>query len=254
MIEIGVLGVGSLAEYLIRGAQDSPYNFVVSPRGAERAQTLSARYGVKIAASNQAVVDQTDMVLVCLPAAEGLEILRGLVFRQGQSVLSTMAGAGLGPLQAACAPAVGFCSMMPGFANAFRAGPSLLFPPDPAWQHFLSHLGPVHEFDAPEPFETAAVFGAMSGASMFLMRQLADWYSAHGLPPKTAQRLVAETFRGNAEVLLQASEPLEDIVRGVTTPGGITEALVSTLRAQNALEAWEDAMDKVLARMSPDRV
>ena len=89
---------------------------------------------------------------------------------------------------------------------------------------------------------------------MFLMRQLADWYSAHGLPPKTAQRLVAETFRGNAEVLLQASEPLEDIVRGVTTPGGITEALVSTLRAQNALEAWEDAMDKVLARMSPDRV
>ena len=254
MTKIGVLGVGSLAEYLIRGAQGSPFNFIVSPRGAERAKSLAARYGVKIAASNQAVVDQTDMVLVCLPAAEGVEILRGLVFRQGQSVLSTMAGAGLGPLQAACAPAVGFCSMMPGFANAFRAGPSLLFPPDPAWQHFLSHLGPVHEFGAPEPFETAAVFGAMSGASMFLMRQLADWYSAHGLPPKTAQRLVAETFRGNAEVLLQASEPLEDIVRGVTTPGGITEALVSTLRAQNALEAWEDAMDKVLARMSPDRV
>jgi pyrroline-5-carboxylate reductase len=47
---------------------------------------------------------------------------------------------------------------------------------------------------------------------------------------------------------------MEDIVRGVTTPGGITEALVSTLRAQNALGAWEDAMDKVLARMSPDRV
>ena len=253
MTEIGVLGVGSLAEYLIRGAQGTPYQFVVSPRGAERAKTLAASYGVKIAASNQAVVDQTDMVLVCLPAAQGLEILQGLVFRRGQSVLSTMAGARIGPLRAACAPADGFCAMMPGFANAFRAGPSLLFPPDRAWQHFLSQLGPVHEFDAPELFETAAVFGAMSGASMFLMRQLADWYSAHGLPPKTAQRLVAETFRGNAEVLLQAAEPLEDIVRGVTTPGGITEALVATLKAQNALGAWDQAMDKVLARMVPDR-
>lgn len=253
MTEIGVLGVGSLAEYLIRGAQGSPYQFLVSPRGAERAKNLAANYGVKIATSNQAVVDQTDMVLVCLPAAEGLEILQGLVFRHGQSVLSTMAGARMGPLSDACAPADGFCAMMPGFANAFRAGLSLLFPPDLAWQHFLLQLGPVHEFEAPEPFETAAVFGAMSGASMFLMRHLADWYSAHGLPPKTAQRLVAETFRGNAEVLLQAAEPLDDIVRGVTTPGGITEDLVATLMAQNALGAWDQAMDKVLARMVPDQ-
>ncbi len=84
-------------------------------------------------------------------------------------------------------------------------------------------------------------------------RPLADWYIAHGLPPKTAQRLVAETFRGIAEVLLQAAEPLDDIVRGVTTPGGITEDLVSTLMAQNALGAWDAAMDKVLARIAPDR-
>ncbi len=253
MTEIGVLGVGALAEYLIRGAQGLPYRFLVSPRGAARAAALGANYGVKIAASNQAVVDQTDMVLVCLPAAEGLEILRGLLFRPGQSVLSTMAGTQIAPLRAACAPADGFCAMMPGFANAFRAGPSLLFPPDPAWQCFLSHLGPVHEFQSQEPFETAAVFGAMSGASMFLMRHLADWYIAHGLPPKTAQHLVAQTFRGNAEVLLQAAEPLDEIVRGVTTPGGITENLVSTLMAHNALSAWDAAMDKVLVRMAPDR-
>ena len=37
MTKIGVLGVGSLAEYLIRGAQGSPYDFIVSPRGVERA-------------------------------------------------------------------------------------------------------------------------------------------------------------------------------------------------------------------------
>jgi pyrroline-5-carboxylate reductase len=142
--------------------------------------------------------------------------------------------------------------MMPGFANAFGAGPSLLFPPDPEWQRFLSQLGPVHAFEEQGRFETAAVFGAMSGASMFLMRHLANWFSAHGLPFETAQQLVAETFRGNCEVLLQAAEPLDDIVRGVTTPGGITEDLVTTLVTQNALGAWDEAMDKVLARMVTD--
>jgi pyrroline-5-carboxylate reductase len=54
-------------------------------------------------------------------------------------------------------------------------------------------------------------------------------------------------------VLLQAAEPLDDIVRGVTTPGGITEDLVTTLVAQNALGAWDEAMDKVLARMVTDQ-
>lgn len=251
MTQIGVLGVGSLAEYLIRGARNAPYRFLLSPRSAGRAARLAAVYGAEIAASNQAVIDQTDMVLVCLPAADGLEILRGLKFRDGQSVLSTMAGAQIAPLRASCTPAAGFCAMMPGFANAFGAGPSLLYPPDPAWHRFLAHLGPVHEFQTAEPFETAAVFGAMSGASVFLMRHLANWYAAHGLPAETARRLVAETFRGNAEVLLQATEPLDDIARGVTTPGGITEDLVATLQARGALAAWDAAMDKVLARMVP---
>ena len=180
----------------------------------------------------------------------GLEILSGLSFRAGQSVLSTMAGVRIAPLRAAVAPAAGFCAMMPGHANAFGAGPSLLFPPDPAWQAFLSHLGPVHPLTDAAAFDIAAVFGAMSGASIFLMRQLANWYAAQGLDQDSARRLVAETFRGNAEVLLQADAPLDAIARGVTTPGGITEALVAVLNDRGALAAWDAAMDKVFARMT----
>lgn len=252
-MRIGILGVGSLAEYLVRGAQGSGYSFVLSPRSADRATRLAAAYGCEVATSNQAVVDACAMVLACLPAAEGLDILRGLTFRAGQSLCSAMAGARIGDLSAAVAPARAFCAMMPGYANAFSAGPSLLFPPDPAWAAFLGKLGPLHEFDSTEPFETAAVFGAMSGASIFLMRHLARWYESQGLPADTARRLVAETFRGNAEVLLQADASLDAIAKGVTTPGGITEALVATLQGRGALTAWDAAMDKVLQRMAPDR-
>jgi pyrroline-5-carboxylate reductase len=252
-MKIGVLGVGSLAEYLIRGAQGAGHEFVLSPRSPDRAARLASAYGCAVAASNQAVVDACDLVLVCLPAAEGLAILQGLTFRAGQSVCSAMAGANIAALRAAVAPAEGYCSMMPGYANAFSAGPCLLYPGNPTWAAFLQALGPLHEFDSAEAFETAAVFGAMSGASIFLMRHLARWYQAQGLPADTARRLVAETFRGNAEVLLQADAGLDQIAKGVTTPGGITEALVATLDARGALAAWDEAMDKVFKRMSPDR-
>jgi pyrroline-5-carboxylate reductase len=102
-------------------------------------------------------------------------------------------------------------------------------------------------------FETAAVFGGMSGASVFLMRHLAQWYQAEGLDPATARRLVAETLRGNAEVLLQSDEPLDAICKGVTTPGGITEQLLSDLGQDGALDSWHRAMTRVLHRMAPAR-
>lgn len=242
-MRIGVLGVGSLAEYLIRGAEG--VEFVLSPRSAERV----ARLGLPVAGSNQELVDECDAVLVCLPARLGLEVLRGLRFRAGQSVCSAMAGVGLEALAEAVAPARACVTMMPGYANAYGLGPSILLPDDPFWAGFLARVGPVHGFDTAEDFETAAVFGAMSGASMVLMRHLAGWYEARGLEPGLARRLVAETLRGNAEVLLRSEESLDAIVAGVATPGGITEQLVAGLEARGALSAWDVASDAVLRRM-----
>ncbi len=243
-MRVGVLGVGSLAEYLIRGAQG--VEFVLSPRSASRV----ARLGCDVVGSNQELLNECDEVLVCLPAATGLEVLRGLNFRVGQSVCSAMAGVSLEALREAVAPASGFCAMMPGYANAYGIGPSLLYPPDRFWAGFLGRVGPVHEFDEADAFEVAAVFGAMSGATVFLMRHLAQWYQAHGLQAGLARRLVAETFRGNAEVLLRTEEGLDAIAKGVTTPGGITEQLVSVLRDRGAWDAWDEAMDGVLKRMT----
>jgi pyrroline-5-carboxylate reductase len=152
-----------------------------------------------------------------------------------------MAGVRLEALAKAVAPARACVTMMPGHANVYGAGPSILYPADPFWAGFLAKVGPVHGLETAEAFDTAAVFGAMSGASFVFLQQMIGWY--------VARHLVAETFRGNAEVLLRAPESLESIVAGVATPGGITEQLVAELRGAGALAAWEAGMDAVLARM-----
>lgn len=247
---IGVLGTGSLAEFLIRGAEGAPYRFLLSPRSGERARRLAKTHEAEIAQSNQAVVDAADRILVCLPAAEGPEILKGLRFPPGQSVLSCMAGTGPTALAALVAPAQAAAAMMPGFANAFRAGPSVLCPADAGWQAFLGHLGPVLPFADEAQFTAAAVMGALSGAQVHWMRRLTLWFQAQGLPPDTARNLVASLMRGNAEVLLQAPESLEAIAAGVTTPGGITEALVAGLDEAGALDAWTGGLDAIRDRLS----
>jgi pyrroline-5-carboxylate reductase len=252
-VKIGILGIGHLAGFLVQGAQGAGHEFVLSPRNAAKAADLAARFGCTAAASNQVVVEACDFVLVCLPAAKGLEILQGLTFRAGQQVCSAMAGASLEAVSAAVAPADAVVSMMPGYANAYSAGPTLLHPPHPDWAAFFAACGPVHELPDAHSFETAAVFGAMSGASVSFLHHLAQWFTAQGLPPETARRLVAETLRGNAEVFLQSPESAEAICQGVATKGGITEQLLGDLTRDGALESWHSAMTRILHRMAPAR-
>lgn len=246
---IGIMGIGELAGLLMRGLAGSPCRFILSPRNAANAARLARDFGAAVAASNQDVVDRADAVLVCLPAATGAEELARLRFRSGQPVLSAMAGTGLARLAAAIGPATGAIAMMPGYANAFGLGPCLLYPRDAFWADFLAPLGPVLPFDDEATYTAAATFGAFSGATMTFMAQAIRWFEAQGLDPDTARGLVAGTLRGNAEVLLREPASLEEIVAGVTTPGGITQQLLDILNRRGALAAWAEAMDAVHARL-----
>ena len=250
MATIGILGVGGLAGLMLRGLQGSGHRFILSPRGADAAARLAAEYGHKIAASNQELVDRSEAVFVSLPADSGADELARLTFRPGQPVLSAMAGTGLDRLREVVCPASGTIGMMPGYANVYRLGPSILCPDDAFWRDFLSHVGPVHAFADEATFTAAATFGAFSGATVAFMAHVIGWFEGQGLDAETARALVAGTLRGNAEVLLREPRPLADIARGVTTPGGITLQLLDILNGRGALDAWDEGLDAVLRRIS----
>jgi pyrroline-5-carboxylate reductase len=246
---IGILGTGGLAELMVRGLQGSGYRLVLSPRGAATAARLASEYGCEIAPSNQAVVDAAAGVFVSLPAASGVEELARLAFRPSQPVLSAMAGTSLSGLQSVIGPAVAAISMMPGYANAYRVGPSILYPDDGFWQDFLSKVGPVFTFPDEAQFTTAACFGAFSGASIGWMAHVIGWFESQGVAPDTARALVAATLRGNAEVLLHEGRHLDDITRSVVTPGGISEMVLKSLFKSDGMTAWDDGLAAVLRRI-----
>lgn len=249
MTSLGFLGAGHLAELAVRGLKGADYRLIVSPRNAGVAARLSAEHGCDVAASNQALVDAADGVFVCLPAATGAAVLAGLTFRTGQPVLSAMAGTGLASLQAVIGPARAAVTMMPGYANAYGVGPSILFPADPFWGDVLANLGPVLAMDDEAQFTAAAAFGAFSGASFGWMAQIIDWFEARGLPSGTARTLVAATLRGNAEVLLCEDRPIAEITGSVVTPGGISELLSSALAERNVSAVWHGGLDRVFERI-----
>lgn len=251
-ITIGLLGTGSLAEYVVCGLRSAGWTagIVVSPRNGDVAARLATAYGVAVGCDNQDVCDRSDLLLVCLPARIGIGILKDLRFRVGQAVCSAMAGVGVAEVSAAVSPATACLTMMPGASNAIGEGPCLLYPDLPEWHAVLAHLGPVLPVQSTTEFVAAAVFGAMSGASYVLMQHLADWFEARGIERETARRLVALTFHGNAGVLKAAPQDWPRIIASVATPGGVTEQLVDELARSGSFEGWINGLGKIFDRMA----
>jgi pyrroline-5-carboxylate reductase len=249
---LGILGAGALTAHLVEGLRKSGFDgdIVLSPRGKEVAADLAAAHGAIVAGSNQQVLDRARMVLICLPAAHGAKILSGLAFGAHHSVCSAMAGVRPVTLAPLVRPARACQSMMPGASNAIGAGPCLLFPAAPDWSNLLGHLGPVLLLNSQAEYDTAATFGAMSGASFVLMQTLATWFERRGIAPEVARPLVAATLAGNAAVLQNAPQDWDNIISSVATPGGVTEQLVGALADNGGLTAWENGLDAVFARMT----
>jgi pyrroline-5-carboxylate reductase len=157
-----------------------------------------------------------------------------------------MAGTGLDRLRAVIGPARGTIGMMPGYANAYRLGPSILCPDDDFWRGVLAHIGPVHVLEDEKLFTAAATFGAFSGATVGWMAHIIGWYQAQGLDHDTARALVAGTLRGNAEVLLSEPTAAQRNRRRASPRRGASpcSCWISLINA-GALTAWDTGLDAV---------
>jgi pyrroline-5-carboxylate reductase len=245
---IGILGVGQLSEFIIEGINNNKanYDFVLSPRSQNRASKISAKFNYKIAQSNQEVLDNCQMILICLPSNESDEILCELNFEKTHSIMSPMAGVSIEKLQKVTKISNIYVAMMPGYANVNGNGPIAMHPFNKNWNEFLSFLGPVLILETKKQFDIAATFGALSGVSFVFLQTLIDWFVEKGLDYDVAKILVLQTFSGNIDVIKNQNKDLNSIINAVSTTGGITEKLVLELDSKDALEAWTTGLEKIL--------
>ena len=247
---IGIIGTGQLAEYIITGIHkvNAPYEFIVSPRSKAVSLNLKNRFRVNIAKDNQDVINRSEKILICLPAKGSLEVLKELSFRKENTLLSAMGGINQDLICAATKINSVHTTMMPGYANAYNIGPSLLFPERPSWHMFLSFLGPVFICGNEHVFEGAATIGAVSGASFSFICTLTKWFEDNGVEPNFSQDLVIQTLKANLEMLSKGDKTIDEIIAGVTTPGGITEQLNQSLQKADATTAWKDGLDDLIKK------
>jgi len=247
---IGFIGVGDMASYMVRGLcrEGDGSDIVLSPRGAGPAAVLADAYGCRVAASNEEVVAASDLVVLAVRPADVTAALDGLPWREGQVLVSVVAGATLADL-AAAAPAVPVRSM-PVSAAAIGESPTAIYPDEPATRTLYERLGTVVVLPDEEAFAAASVMGAYHGWVFAVIAQAAAWLEGQGIPADRARALAAGMMRGAAGVAIAAPEtPLAETLARLTTPGGITEAGFKRMEKVAGLGAWPAACDAALALM-----
>jgi pyrroline-5-carboxylate reductase len=153
----GVLGVGAIGAAIVTGlcenVDDAP-NVLLSPRNAEIAAGLAQRFAtVDVAADNQAVVDGSRVVIVCVRPQVAQSVLAELRFPADRVVISAMAGVPVTALQRLVAPATEVARVIPLPSVARREGITPIHPPNDAAAALFDRLGETAEVADVNAFE-----------------------------------------------------------------------------------------------------
>jgi len=94
-MRLGFIGAGTITAHMVRGLQGSAladWPVVLSPRNVETAAALATLPGVTVAASNQAVVEACDIVILAVRPQIAEDVLSDLRIAPDQLVISLIAG------------------------------------------------------------------------------------------------------------------------------------------------------------------
>lgn len=256
MIErVGIIGVGHLASYLVEGMKRASPSLEIFLSGylSDIAEELASEFGATTVAENQAVADETDLILVTTRPGDIIDACEAVSFRSNQIVVSTAVGISAEMLAPAVAPA-GIVRAMPITCSAINLSPTLLYPDHPNARTLFELVGSVHVLTDEAQFTPASVIAAYYGWVYALLDETVAWTIRAGVPSQTARALVLETTRGAAAMGLAYPErELSVLLDSLATPGGVTRDGLKTLEERGSLEAWTEALDTVLARLKGGR-
>ena len=250
----GIIGVGAIGAAIVtglcEGVRDAP-EVVLSPRNASRATELASRFPtVRIAQSNQEVVDGSSVVLLCIRPKEARPVLADLKFASRHAIVSMMAGISIETLHELAAPAQNIARAIPLPAVATREGATPIFPVTAAARALFDRIGCSIEIPSQVAFEATSASTATVSAHFAYLNAICRWLIAQGVAETAARRQVAATFAGLTALLQDQAPDFSELARDHATRGGTNEQFLGVLERARVFDAVDSGLNQVLDRLT----
>ena len=252
MMKIGIIGTGTIASAIVTGfcTQKAGHEFFLSPRGAEKAAALAARFTEAVVCqSNQEVLDRSDWVFITVQK-NGFESVYELNFHPEHKVINMATEMNLDELKekigetALLAHAV----PLPMIVNGY--GPLLVYPETPEVGELFKPVADALYLKDLKDVRPLQLFTCMMSPYYMLLEQMVkfsdDQGVDHELSVKFAHSLFSSLSRRAAE-----EAPHYDLVELAhdMTPGGYNEQSMNILMENGAIPAWRSTLDTLLSRL-----
>lgn len=235
--KVGFIGSGAMAEALLNGLLQSKVisktALYCSDVNSEKLTVLKNKYGIKVAGSNQELINKVDIVILAIKpmVMEAVFKETGSVYKPGQLVISIAAGVPITFLESFLPKGTPVIRVMPNTPSLIGMGASAIALGNGAKakdgklaEEILAAVGEV--VTLPESLMDAVTGLSGSGpAYMYLIIEaFVDAGVRVGLPRDISLKLAVQTMIGSAEMVLATGESPAKLKEMVTTPGGTTIA------------------------------
>ncbi len=252
-MKIGFIGTGHIAAPMVRFLVARGHEVWVSERNRETSSALAGGLGVGVA-PNQGVVDQAEVVFLCLRPAVWKGVTEVLEFRGDQRIVSVMAGVPLADIAGVVAPASDISATIP-FGFLENGGCPLPVAGDAATLQAL--FAPENQV-LPQSEEVMLQYhfaaSALPSGVLEMLEVATNW-----LAEKTGDPNQAEVYVGNliAGILANLTIDRAGVLAGerdaLATPKTLNLQMVEGIRAQGAFDGLPGLLSDISASMDPSK-
>lgn len=252
----GFVGTGTITEAIVTGLAKTTFRntpILLSPRGESVAARLAAaNQNVSVAASNQDVLDRSDLVFMAVRPQIAEEVVRALRFRPDHHVISFIAATPLVRMGSWIDKPVRLSQAIPLPFVADLQGATAIYPADDISKAIFSALGTVVEVDTRREFDLLAAASCMMGTYFGILDATAAWLESQGLSRVDGDAYLRQLFSGlDHTARSRPAASFGELIDDHSTKGGLNEQVLKDFGDFGGTAALHRALDRVFARIRP---
>jgi len=253
---IGILGVGVIGSALARGfATAQPaYPLLLSSLDKENMIELAAAFPERITLveNNQQVLDEADWLILALPTAQGETILRALRFRPEHKVINLLADKSLKQIAEWIGPTAILAHIVPLSFVAQHFGPIVVYPQSDELIRLIAPLGEVVVAKSPHEVRVFQAITGLMASFDTLLDNIVCWAETHDVDEMSAKAYTSAFFGAICRQVAHAPAGRLHELANEMTPGGINAMAKKHLIEKQAINAWIEALNPIMKRLSND--
>jgi len=249
-MRIGFIGTGVITSAIVTGlcTSDLPVEAIwISPRNMEKSKDLNQKFDqVNIGESNQAVLENSDVVVLGILPQHKNKILEPLKFQSSQVIVHLLAGVSTIEVLPLVEPAKDVVKVIPLPCVAIHAGPIVMFPQNKTVYQIFESLGSVLLAESEDQLQIFSIITSLMAPYYSMLETISAWAVHEGINRKNASKYTAAMFEA-LSLIAQNSEngEISELVTESMTPGGLNELAMKTLDKHGGFENIKVALEKV---------